>query len=427
MIPPPPRVDIAVVGSGAAGLMAAIQAGRASNGALSIVALDGATKLGAKILIAGGGRCNVTHHAVDASDFAGSTRPAIHKVLARFDVQETTRFFQELGVTLKREETGKLFPVTDRAQTVLDALLSAAESAGVRLVYPWRVTRIEPAPDGFVLFRDEADASGIHARRVVLATGGKSVPKTGSDGQGYALAQSLGHSVTPHLVPGLVPLLLPQGHWLRSLSGVSFTGRVELRNETGRVLISFTGPMLCAHFGLTGPAIMDMSRYYLLARQEGARVQLQVSLLPERTVTDLDVALQRLGGETPLAFMRKRLPERLVRALGDSVHVAVGDSGAQLTRESRTKLVRCLLEMPLPIAGDRGFKVAEVTAGGVPLSELHLGTLESRRTPGLHICGEICDVDGRIGGFNFQWAWASGKVAGVSAAQALTSRLPHDQ
>ena len=421
MIPPPPRVDIAVGGSGAAGLMAAIQAGCHSGGSLSVVALDGVQRLGAKILISGGGRCNVTHHVVDAGDFAGSTRPAIHKVLARFDVPDTVQFFQEWGVTLKREETGKLFPVTDRAQTVLDALLRAAESAGVRLVYPWRVTRIEQAPDSFVLIRDDAGASTLEARRVVLATGGMSVPKTGSDGHGYDMARSLGHSVTPHLVPGLVPLRLPEAHWLRSLSGVAFPGRVELRNETGRALASFTGPVLCAHFGVTGPAIMDMSRFYVLARLADPKVRLQVSLLPEWSAPDLDAALRRLGAETPLAFLRKLLPERLARALGDAVHVQVAEPGGQLTRDSRTRLVRALLELPLPIAGDRGFKVAEVTAGGVPLSELNLKTLESRRTPALHICGEICDVDGRIGGFNFQWAWASGYVAGVSAAQALTS------
>jgi len=414
VISPPPRVDIAVVGAGAAGLMAAIQAGRRSGGSQSIVALDGAARLGAKILISGGGRCNVTHHAAEASDFAGSTAPAIRNVLARFDVSQTVHFFEELGVTLKREETGKLFPITDRAQTVLDAFLQAAESARVEFAYPWRVDRIERIEDGFVLYRD--DAATMLARRVILATGGMSVPKTGSDGHGYAIAKSLGHSVTPQLVPGLVPLLLPQGHWLRSLSGVAVPVRVELRSGRGRTLTSFTGPMLCAHFGVTGPAIMDMSRFYLIARLEDPSARLTLSFLPEWSSTDLDAAFMGLGAETPLAFLRKQLPDRLIRALGESVQVAVAEPGAQLTRESRTKLVRSLLEMALPIAGDKGFKVAEVTAGGVPLSELHLSTLESRRTPGLHICGEICDVDGRIGGFNFQWAWASGTVAGRAAA-----------
>ena len=410
----PPRADIAVVGAGAAGLMAAIQAGRQSGRSLSIVVLDGAARLGAKILISGGGRCNVTHYAVDARDFAGSTRPAIQRILGRFGVEETVRFFQDLGVTLKREETGKLFPVTDRAQTVLDALLRAAESAGVELVYPWRVDRIERHSEGFTLIRN--NGSTLIARSVVLATGGMSVPKTGSDGHGYALAKTLGHSVTPHLLPGLVPLLLPEGHWLRSLSGVALPVRVELRNGNGRVLTSVTGPMLCAHFGVTGPAIMDMSRNYLHAHSEDANARLTLSLLPEESAPNLDAAFMRLGAETPLGFLRTLLPERLVRALGEAIRVSISESGAQLTRESRTKLVRGLLELPLTVTGNRGFKVAEVTAGGVPLSELHLNTLESRMTPGLYLCGEICDVDGRIGGFNFQWAWASGMVAGRAAA-----------
>ena len=419
------RADIAVVGSGAAGLMAAIQAGRrARSEGLRIVALDGAKKLGAKILISGGGRCNVTHHAVQASDFAGSTAPAIRKVLARFDVSETVRFFEALGVRLKREETGKLFPTTDRAQSVLDALLRAADLAGVHLVHPWRADRIERRPDGFLLVCDDADESTIHARRVIVATGGMSVPKTGSDGHGYDIARSLDHSVTPRLVPGLVPLLLPEGHWLRSLSGVALPVRVELRQGSGRTLVSFTGPMLCAHFGVTGPAIMDMSRHYLLARSDDANARLSVSLLPEWSALDLDEAFQRLGPETPLAFLRKLLPERVVRALGESLQVSMAEPGGQLSRASRTKLVHALLELPLPVVGDRGFKVAEVTAGGVPLAELHLSTLESRRTPALYICGEICDVDGRIGGFNFQWAWASGYVAGTSAAAALCPSIP---
>jgi predicted Rossmann fold flavoprotein len=415
-------VDIAVVGAGAAGLMAAIQAGRQAREAghpLRIVALDGAPRLGAKILISGGGRCNVTHVKVAASDFAGSTPAAVHKVLARFDVAETVRFFEALGVSLKREETGKLFPVTDRARTILDALLGAAADIGVTLLHPWRVSRISRELDGFVLQR-EGESPSLPAGRVILAPGGMSVPKTGSDGNGYALARSLGHSVTPHLVPGLVPLLLPEGHWLRSLSGVSFDGQVELRSGSGRVLKAFTGPVLCAHFGVTGPAVMDMSRYYLLAAGEDAGARLHVSLLPEWSTPDLDAALQRLAAQTPLAFLRRLLPERLVRALGESIQVSLVEPGAQLHRESRTKLVRALLDLPLPIIGDRGFKVAEVTAGGVPLAELNLKTLESRVAPDLYLCGEICDVDGRIGGFNFQWAWASGYVAGVSAAAALT-------
>jgi predicted Rossmann fold flavoprotein len=420
----PERVDIAVVGAGAAGLMAAIQAGRVrTHPKLRIVALDGARKLGAKILISGGGRCNVTHHQVDETAFAGSSPPAIRNVLRRFGVEETVAFFRDLGVELKREETGKLFPVTDEARTVLDALLQAAKTCGVDLVYPWRVVGVERTEGGFSLHGEgTAMEAPLEARRVILATGGKSIPKSGSDGQGYALARSLGHSVTPRLLPGLVPLLLAEKHFLRSLSGLSFTARIDLRRGSGGVLKTFTGPVLCAHFGLTGPAIMDMSRYYLDAVLDDPAARLSLCLLPAWTAERLDTELQKLGARTPLSFLRSLLPERLVRALSDEAEVPCAEPGSRLSRDSRRKLVRAFLDLPLPVTGSRGMNYAEVTAGGVPLSEVRLPTLGSRIVPGLHLCGEICDVDGRIGGFNFQWAWASGAVAGLGAAAALDRR-----
>ncbi|MFM8816931.1 MAG: NAD(P)/FAD-dependent oxidoreductase, partial [Phycisphaerales bacterium] len=201
-------LDVAVVGAGAAGLFAAIWAGRAAADAgvpARIAAFDGARKLGAKILVAGGGRCNVTHWRVDEGDYAGSTAPAIRKVLRRFGVEETVGFFAELGVELKREQTGKLVPVTDDAHTVLDALLAAARRAGVHLRHPERVESVAPTDGGFRI----RTASGEQlARRVVLATGGKALPKSGSDGAGLAIAAGLGHRVTDHVIPSLVPLRL---------------------------------------------------------------------------------------------------------------------------------------------------------------------------------------------------------------------------
>src|SRR5438445_764428 len=188
--------DLIVVGAGAAGLMAALWAAR-TDPSRRVVLLDGARVLGAKILVSGGGRCNVTHHHVDETAFAGSTRAAIRKVLRRFDVARTVAFFRELGVELKREETGKLFPVTDRARTVLDALVGAVRTAGVELRHPWRVTTAERESDGFRLASGAGET--LRAARVLLATGGMSLPKTGSDGGGYALARTLGHSLTPRI------------------------------------------------------------------------------------------------------------------------------------------------------------------------------------------------------------------------------------
>jgi predicted Rossmann fold flavoprotein len=389
--------------------MAAIWAGRTRPGS-SVVLLDGARRLGAKILVSGGGRCNVTHHAVDETAFAGSSRKAIRKVLRRFDVPATVAFFRELGVELVREETGKLFPATDKARTVLDALLAAARDAGVELRHPWRVAAVER---GFVL--SSAEGERLSARRVVLATGGRSLPRTGSDGAGYALARALGHTITPRVFPALVPLTLPRAHALCALSGLSAPVTLEVRSATGRRLADFTDSTLCTHFGLSGPSVLDVSRYFIAARFDDPGASLFANWLPGWTPQAVGDALRSTG---PARFLAGRLPERLARALCELAGVDWATPAHRLTREARGALARAVTELPLPVTGDRGFSYAEVTAGGVPLSELHLETMESRVCPGLSLCGEICDVDGRIGGFNFQWAWASGYVAGVSAAAA---------
>ena len=403
-------VDVAIVGAGAAGLMAAIWAGRARPGR-RIVVLEGAARLGAKILISGGGRCNVTHDTVDERAFAGSSPPAIRNVLRRFDVPETIAFFRELGVTLVREDTGKLFPTTNRAQTILDALVGATRAAGAEIRHPWRVERVDADADGFVL---SSDTASLRARAVVLATGGRSVPKTGSDGHGYTIARRLDQSLTPRIFPALVPLLLPRDHVLTQLSGVTLPATLSVHAASGKRLVAFTDSTLCTHIGLSGPSVLDISRHYLAARAEDPEATLAITWLPGETVESVDAALRALGRITPAGWLRRKLPDRLAAALCDAAGVDASAPGHALTRDQRRRLAGVIAAMPLPITGDRGFTHAEVTAGGVPLAEVRLQTMESRARPQLHLCGEILDVDGRIGGYNFQWAWASGYVAGVS-------------
>jgi predicted Rossmann fold flavoprotein len=407
--------DIVVVGAGAAGLMAAISARRA-NPSQRVLILDGARKLGAKILIAGGGRCNVTHHHVDETAFAGSTRPAIRKVLGRFDVARTIAFFEEIGVTLKREETGKLFPTTDDAHTVLAALLAEARRRGVEILHPRRVRAIERTRERFEICIGSEEAASFTAARVVVATGGKSIPKSGSDGFGYQLVQALGHSVTPIVTPGLVPLTLPRDHFLCALAGVTLDTTIELRASSGKRLVSFTNSTLLTHFGLSGPSVLDISRYYLQAVEAGERVVLVANWLPGVDAEVLDREMQDLTSKSVGGFLRERLPERLARVLCEHAGVDPATRGDALRREERRAVSSAVCNLELPITGSRGYTFAEVTAGGVPLSELHLDTMESRVCPGFYLCGEICDVDGRIGGFNFQWAWSSGFVAGTASA-----------
>lgn len=409
----PDRADVVIVGAGAAGLMAGIWAGR-TNPQRRLVILEGAPKLGAKILVSGGGRCNVTHDHVEAAAFAGSSRHAINKVLRRFEVPQTLAFFRELGVELKREDTGKLFPTTDSAKTVLLALLHAAAEANVVIQHPRRVATIKKIANGF---RIGGDWGELETDAVVLATGGKSLPKSGSDGHGLQIAHALGHGITPRVFPALVPLLLPPGHFIRNLSGLTVPATLAVHSRRGKKLIAFTNSTLCTHFGLSGPAVLDISRYYLDAKFNDPETTLVINWWPEKTAEQLDAELQTLRQRHVVKFLQTALPQSLARALCQQAAIAPDVTGNNLTRPQRLTVARLVTQMPLPIVGDRGYDFAEVTAGGVPLHELHLDRMESRVCPGLYFCGEICDVDGRIGGYNFQWAWASGYVAGVSVGK----------
>jgi predicted Rossmann fold flavoprotein len=402
-LPSSDKYDIAVIGAGAAGLMAAIFAARAARergATLRIAAIDGAKRIGAKILISGGGRCNITNEIVRPEDFNGS-RNAIAKVLRTFDVASTVAFFEDLGVPLKREETGKLFPVSNQARDVIDALLRAAQDAGVEVITGMRV---ESLARGFVI------NDAICADRVILAVGGRSVPKTGSDGSGYALVKPFGHTVTKTFA-ALVPLVVTKGHWITEISGTSIEAELAVKSPTGRVIKRHRGSMLFTHFGLSGPVVLDISRHWIA----GEPATLAANFLPGETFESFDAALRDVARFIPHAtiasVLRRRLPDRLV------AHLASDTPLGRMPKDERRRIVRGVVDFTLPVVGDRGFDYAEVTAGGVPLEEIDLSTMESRRCEGLHLCGEILDVDGRIGGFNFQWAWASGRLAGMGAAR----------
>ena len=418
------HVDVAIVGAGAAGLFAAIWAGRNSEAhPIRIAVFDGAKKLGAKILVAGGGRCNVTHCRVTEHDFAGSSPAAIRKVLRRFSVAQTIQFFSDAGVELKEEETGKLFPVTDSARTILNALIDQSKESHVAIVHPARVAEVEHLPcDGAASelkkeprFRVVVESGVVLARYVIVCTGGKSLPKSGSDGSGYRLVEKLGHSIAKPLVPALVPLVLEESHWIRELSGVTVPTTVTLSKASGKRIFSCSGSTLCTHLGLSGPAVLDISRHWLIARDTDSDVQLSINWLPGQSAETVDELLQsrRTGS---FGVLRQWLPDRLARQICiESGAPLVGD----LTRNNRKKLTQNIVATPLPVTGDRGFSIAEATAGGVPLEEVKLETMESRKCPGLYLAGEVLDVDGRIGGFNFQWAWSSGYVAGSAVAKSV--------
>ena len=245
----------------------------------------------------------------------------------------------------------------------------------------------------------------------------------GSDGLGYQLAKSLGHSITRTL-PALVPLTLPKEHFLCSLSGITLPATLEVRAQGSKNSPASPTPRSSPTSAFPGPSVLDISRYYLEAVDRGESVQLTINFLPGETPDSLETKLATAGREhgatTLLAALSRHLPDRLARAFCTHTAADPATQLSHLDKATRRALAIAATALPLPITGSRGYTYAEVTAGGVPLSELHLDTMESRACPGLYLCGEICDVDGRIGGFNVQWAWASGYVAGRGAVAGLS-------
>jgi predicted Rossmann fold flavoprotein len=384
-----------------------------------VICLDGARRVGAKILVSGGSRCNVTNRVVSERDFWGGPPRVIRSVLRAFSAEQAVAFFREVGVDLHEEEDGKLFPDTNSARTVLDGLLRELARLGVELRCGERVTDVRAEGAAFVATCGPLREYG--ARAVVLATGGRSLPKSGSDGAGYAIATRLGHGHVD-TTPALAPLLL-DGAQHMALSGISLPVQLTVRVE-GRPDTRLDGALLWTHFGASGPVVLNVSRHWHRARLERRAVAVVLSLCPGETLESLEAWLRTQALERPRAFVATMLAQRLPAAVADAWARSADVEGvtmAHLSREARRRLIQLLLASPLAVRDSRGYNVAEATAGGVPLDEVDPSRMESRRCAGLYLVGEMLDVDGRLGGFNFQWAWSSAWVAGRAIAGTLSS------
>lgn len=403
--------DTAVVGAGAAGLMTATQCAR---GGASTLLLDGRSKIGAKILMSGGTRCNVTNFQVAEKDYNSETPRAVRDVLRGFGSESAVSYFSDLGVELKLEKGGKYFPTTHSAQTVLDALIRGANEAGVTLVTDSKVTVIRRVKDKDS-FEILTSNQRFLARTAVLTTGGLSYPSSGSDGSGYGLAQALGHSLV-QTFPSLTPFLTNDNDF-KALSGIALPARLTLKDEGGRK-IEFTDSFLFTHFGFSGPAALNMSRHW----KPGAVIR--ISFVPEesdeRLIQELDMLRKHSPHQSIGNWLSDVLPERLALTLLHKSGISEDQPFHQLKKEERQRLLETLFHYPLPVAGVFGYAKAEVTAGGVNFDEVNSKTMESKLCRGLYFAGEILDVDGKIGGFNFQWAWSSGVVASRGILKALS-------
>ena len=406
---------VVVIGAGAAGTMAAIFA--ASAGADTTL-LERTRDGGRKILISGGGRCNILPSVLDDTRFVTDSSPnTLRKIVRSWPLGEQIAFFkQEVGIPLVEEtESKKLFPASHKARDVRDGLLELARRKGAAVRTDVRVTDIEASAGGGWTVSC-AGAPRLDADAVIIATGGLSVPMTGSDGTGLRILERLGHTIhTPYAA--LTPLVAAPAPYA-SLAGISLT--VTLTASSRARSAAATGGFLFTHIGYSGPSVLDVSHVVVRSRAENesppARVTVRWSALGDE---DWTTRLQPKGARTALLAVRAELPDRLASALLAAAAVASDRPLSELTRDERLRLIDMLVRGPLPWTADEGYKKAEVTGGGVNLAEIDPRTMESRRCPGLYLCGEVLDAFGPIGGYNFLWAWATGRAAGIGASRPV--------
>ena len=402
-------MSVVVVGAGAAGLVAA---GFAARGGGSVTLIERTKDGGRKILISGGGRCNVLPSILTPERFV-TDAPAhlLRGMLRAWPLHEQRAFFEdELHIPLVlEEESGKLFPRSNRAKDVRDALVAFAHARGASVQFDTTVTGLAPSERGFML---ETSNGVVTCDRVILATGGLSVPATGSDGVGLRLARELGHEMIG-TYPALTPLLDDSARHT-NLSGVSLNARLRSRDGKNKDIESHGG-FLFTHRGYSGPSVLDISHVTAAVPApdcgEGRPIiRAQWATLNAEELSGKD--------EYVTSILSRKMPSRLAEQLMRECAIPPDRRTSSLKRAERHALIEAVTSFALPWTGNEGYKKAEVTGGGVALTEVDPKTLESRKVPGLYLCGEMLDAFGPIGGHNFSWAWATGRTAGVAAGAA---------
>lgn len=405
------KCGCAVVGGGAAGMMAALTA--AGQG-VRVILIEHTKRLGSKLLQTGNGKCNFTNIDMGKEHFQNEDREFVERVLESFPVSDTLEFFKKIGI-YSRHRGGYVYPNSETAASLQDALRAEVERSGVIVYTECQVERVKGERGGFELYTNRGR---INADTLILATGSKAAPKTGSDGSGYILAKNFSHSIVKPL-PALVQLT-SDNRQCKVMAGVRSTGRVTIYAD-GKRIAEDLGEIQYTEYGISGIPVFQVSRHAVKAKDRKKEVLAVVDMLPEfseeELCEDIGKRLEKEGNKDIVSFfaglLNKKLVQGVVKSIGDDMNMTAEQAG----EKKLCRLVREMKEYTFDITGSRSYEYAQVCQGGVKLSEVNFETMESRLCSGLYFAGELLDVDGKCGGYNLQWAWSSGYLAGKSAAE----------
>ena len=407
--------DVVIIGGGASGMTAAITA---KDFGLDVAIVEGTDRIGKKILTTGNGRCNITNSLISFpfQNFHSANDGFFIKSLNKFSVEDTKAFFLNLGLPIIELEKGKNYPQSLQASSVVDILKMALEEREIPVYNSYKVKSIHKSKGKFTLSTGNEDSSVIKCKKLIMACGGKSAPKTGSDGSGYTLAKSLGHSIIePN--PAIVQLKLSHNK-LKALSGIKFNGYAEVLCD-GKSIRKEFGEILFTDYGISGPPILQISREASLGCFKGKEVKILVDMMPDKSLKELEDFLEghfavfscREVINSLIGVVNKKMIPMLLREAGiDNLHKPC----YELTWKEKKALINLMKSWEFKCVGTNGFQAAQVTTGGINTKEVDSETLQSKLVDNLYFCGELLDVDGDCGGFNLQWAWSSGFTAALS-------------
>lgn len=405
------KFQIAVIGGGASGMMAAIAAARSG---AKVVILEKNKKLGKKLLSTGNGRCNFTNEYMSAKCYRSDHPEYIPKVLGQFTEEQTVSFFRELGI-LPKSRNGYLYPQPDQAAAVLDALFMELRRLHVSMFCGCTVNKLYRHDNGFEIHTAK---NVYYAKKVILSSGSLAAPQLGASGEGYEIAASFGHRLSP-VVPALVQLISKEGYF-RELAGIRIDAKAAVFVE-GEKLCSDQGEVQLTAYGISGIPVFQISRYASKALDAGKRVEVRLDLLPGQDFSWITGELARLcafdGRRRAEQLLSGFFNQKLIPVLLGRAGIKAGTFASDLKRTDLERLVSTIKDFRVPVSGTKSMEQAQICAGGVDLSGIDPDSMESRKQKGLYITGELLDVDGICGGYNLQWAWSSGWIAGTHAAR----------